>query len=135
MTDQEILALLDNCVEGLMFMSESDFPLTPFVWPAEEVGGELTGEALRRHRGYPADAKIERIEAAAFFERLTRIEEGLSPQRLKAAAGFRELWHRMSETLTDLRVFRLGRIRIDVFVAGRAPSGAWAGVSSTVIET
>jgi len=37
--------------------------------------------------------------------------------------------------LTDIKVYRLGERSIDVYIAGKTPSGDLAGLSTKVIET
>ena len=56
------------------------------------------------------------------LERLTR------PASEHGLAGCRD-------HLADLKVFRVGRTRVAVYLVGKTKDGAWAGVRTTSVET
>jgi hypothetical protein len=37
--------------------------------------------------------------------------------------------------VTDIRVFKVGRVNLDVYVVGRTKEGDWAGVQTKAVET
>jgi hypothetical protein len=41
----------------------------------------------------------------------------------------------LEQNLTDLKVFRIGRIRLDVYVVGLDSEGNLAGVKTVAVET
>jgi hypothetical protein len=41
----------------------------------------------------------------------------------------------MNDNLSGIRIFRFGRIRIDIFIVGRAKSGRLIGVRTFAVET
>lgn len=135
MQDKDIVVALTESVKGMLLMSESEFPLDPFLWSASEVGGPLDGVTLLKFRNYPQGTAVEQMNPNAFFGGLTLVEEGLDEEQLKSAGQFRELYKQMNAMLKDLKVFRVGKIRIDVYIVGATPEGNWAGVSSVLIET
>ena len=135
MTDAEIKTTLAQAVHGLLLTSESDFPLKPFVWTAAEFGSALTADALRAHGHYAADAPVEQKPAADFFADLTRVVPQAGDDQRKSAEQFAALQTRMNTLLTGLIVFRVGAIKIDVYIVGKTPDGDWAGVSSKQVET
>ena len=124
----ELLAALGGAASGLLFPSESDYPLTPIEWRGP-AGEELSPEVLLRSRGLPPDTRIEGVGVDEFFEPLTGQDGG------DDAAKFRRLTDLMKRELTDVRAYRVGAVDIDVFILGRHPSGAWIGLKTKVIET
>ena len=41
----------------------------------------------------------------------------------------------IERNLTDVRVFRVGERRVDVYVVGRTRGGEWVGLHTTSVET
>jgi hypothetical protein len=41
----------------------------------------------------------------------------------------------LEKNLDDIRVYRLGKVDIEVVVLGRDASGTWLGVRTNVVET
>ena len=116
MTDEQLLRELKEATRGLTYMSESDYPFEVFDWGAAEP----TPELLRGLDGSAADAPVETRTPDEFF---------------RGANSFPALRRLLEENLSDLKVFRVGAINIPVYVAGRAASGSWLGVSTRVVET
>jgi hypothetical protein len=118
MTDP-VLTTLRQATEGLLYPSEYDEPLEPFVWePAENTLAEV-----RRLSGHPPQERCEVIPADAFFSELAEVE------------GFPTLYETLKRTLTDLRVYRCGAANLTLYVVGRDPHGRLAGFKTRAVET
>ena len=118
--------------EGLVLISETDSPVEPIVLPRMS---DLSPAALLEALGRDPDEAIETVDAAGFFDRLTQIREWHGEAEKELSARFARLRGVLEHELEDLRSFRVGRVRIDVFLLGRARGGTIAGVRSTVVET
>ncbi|HEX7317107.1 MAG TPA: nuclease A inhibitor family protein [Pyrinomonadaceae bacterium] len=131
MTDEKLLEELREATRGLTMMSESDYPFEVFRWggaePSEDFLRGLTGEA--------ADAPVETRNAADFFRVAASEAEWKNAEQLADARRFQTLLRVLEEHLEDVRVYRVGSVNIPVYVAGRAASGEWLGVSTRVVET
>ena len=131
MTDEQLIEELREATRGLLVMSESDYPLEVFNWGAAEP----TPEFLRELTGEAADAPVETRSAADIF-RVMVLEPGWkNAEQLSGARRFQRLVRLLEENLSDLKAYRVGRINIPVYVAGRSASGNWLGVSTRVVET
>ena len=131
MTDEQLTAELREATRGLTFMSESDYPFEVFDWGAAEP----TDDFLRGLTGEAADVPVETKTAADFFRVAAAEAEWKNEELLTAARRFQKLLRLLERNLTDLRVYRVGAVNIPVYVAGRAASGNWLGVSTRVVET
>ncbi|HEX8117647.1 MAG TPA: nuclease A inhibitor family protein [Pyrinomonadaceae bacterium] len=131
MTDEQLLEKLRGATRGLTFMSESDYPFEVFKWG----DAEPTEEFLRKQAGAAADAPVETKTVADFFRVAASEPEWKKGEQLAEARRFQALRKLLEENLKDLKVYRVGSINIPVYVAGRAPSGNWLGVSTRVVET
>ena len=131
-SDEQILAELADGAAGLLFMSETDAPFAPvrWTWP-----GELTPAAVRQLAGHDEGAPVEVMSVDDFFRTATAETEWKNTAALATARRYQALVRVLHEHLSDLRVYRIGRINMPVFIIGHAPSGNWLGLSTRVVET
>jgi Nuclease A inhibitor-like protein len=114
-----VLTTLTQATAGLLYPSEYDAPLEPFVWePAENTLTEV-----RRLSGHPPRERCRTLSADAFFGELTDVE------------GFPALYETLKATLTDLKVYRCGGANRTLYVVGRDPHGRLAGFKTRAVET
>jgi len=125
---------LKRATSGLLFPSESDAELTPYHFPGP-AGTEPTPEALLRLEHLPSDTPVETITVADLFDPFQHADEGASEQDRAEADRYRALVELLARELTSLRVYRVGKVDIDVYVLGQDASGAWLGLKTHVVET
>jgi histidine triad (HIT) family protein len=120
----------DQLTEGMLFMSETDAPLTYYglspeksqEWPPSTGGQflELIGEA--------PEAPVEKLAPEKFFRDLRPGNEDREDQ---VAA----LQKAMTGELRNLEGFRVGEIQINIFVLGTDDSGKVVGLRTLSVET
>ncbi len=130
-SDEQLMEELREATRGLLFMSESDYPLEVFKWGSAEP----TPEFLRGLAGKDSSAPVETLEAAEFFRASASEPEWKGETELAVARRYKALLRLLESNLSDLKVYRVGSIDMNVYVAGRAPSGNRLGVSTRVVET
>jgi len=118
--------------DGLIYISETDADIIPFT--GEKVD-EVTASAVAAQAGLPPEAPVEEVDAELFFERLTRPRDWHGERERERAVRFAGLRSVLKAHLKDLKVFRFGRIRIDIYVAGKSGDGCLAGVMTRAVET
>lgn len=118
--------------KGLNFVSETDAPVVPFF---AERAGENVRRAIKKAAGDPPEELIEETDAKTLFNRLTRDHDWHSPAQKKNTARFRRLQRLLDEELSDVRVFRVGNVRLKIYIVGVDPDGNIAGVLTEAIET
>jgi Nuclease A inhibitor-like protein len=131
-TDEQLLTELAQATDGLLFMSESDYPFEPVRWSEQT---ELTLEAVRRLTGHDESAPIETQSVNGLFHVAASEADWKNAQQLAAARRYQALMRWLQDNLTAVRVYRIGRIQIDVFIVGRSAVGSWVGLQTRVIET
>ncbi|MCA6613025.1 MAG: nuclease A inhibitor family protein [Pseudanabaena sp. M158S2SP1A06QC] len=129
MTAKDITDRLSQLSEGLLFPSESEYPLEPFTWESTS----LTPETILTRSQKPADTAIESITLEEFFAPVTTDGDWFEDEDREIAQRFRDLQAAIA-TLENVQVFRLGAVEIDVYIVG-AIGPDLIGLKTTVIET
>lgn len=122
-------ATLTAAADGLLWMSESDYPLD-FVRLTASVpaSGPLTAADVARVLSLPAGTPVELRDPARYEANLTNPE---NPDAARWAALFSTVRAR----LTDVQLIAVGTIQVRVYLIGRPSCGGLAGYSTVSIET
>ncbi len=133
-TNLSIIEKLKKASDGLLFMSESDYPFGAFFWEASE-NTAITPEKILQQTGHPADTPIEAVDLDAFFAVATTEQDWYEQEERETLKRFQNLVETLKNNLTDIKVYRVGTTTIDVYIVGKTPSGDLAGLSTKVVET
>ncbi len=123
---------LEAACRGLVYMSETDCPISPVLEtsPRESTLAEFVS------RNLPAAPRfIEENPASNFFDRLIVDRDWHSASDKKLVRRFRRLESVLTDNLGDVKMFRAGRVQIEIFVLGRDDEGNIAGVRTSAVET
>ncbi len=126
-------AQLDPLLAGLRWPSESDREV--YAVHLGNARKPLSEARLLDRLGESASTAVERADFVEVFDRLTHVDDPGDAGAVARAARFGELRAVLEASLTDLVVYRVGTIDIDVYVLGRTAKGELVGVGSSVVET
>jgi hypothetical protein len=113
-------------------VSETDSEVTSVF--GKKATGSMTGEVLSAI-GVAAKDDIEIANAKEFFARLAKHREWFTEEQKRNADGFGALKNLLESELDDLKVYRVGKIRIDIYVLGVDKDKNVSGVKMNAIET
>ena len=114
---------LAKAAKGLMFPSESESPLEPFLWPGDVP---LSVARLLELAGAAAGTPVAEVSLATLFRTIPK-DDRPSFDRLQAA---------LSEQVSGLKVYKVGaEAEKQVYIVGRTSDGQLAGLKTTVVET
>ena len=123
---------LTKLSEGLFYISETDSPIEVF----EVVGThELSAKEILKQTGHALSEPIEEVSFESFFGRLTTIREWYGDFEKLRAGRFGELKQKLATSLGEPRVFRIGKIRIDIYVVGFDENRNVLGIRTKAVET
>lgn len=128
--EQEVIERLREATKGLLFMSDSDYPFEIVSWDQE-----VTPEFLRQQAAAEPDAPLEEQTVADFFSVAAGEQERKAESAIATAKQYQALIQLLKDNLADVRVCRVGRINMVVYVLGRSTSGKMIGVSTRIVET
>ncbi len=114
--NQQVKERLSQAAAGLLFMSESDYPFEFIEW---DCPTEPTADFIRRVAGEAENCPVQKLEVEQFLN----------------SGRYQRLLLALQHELSDLRVYKVGRINMPVYVVGRSRQGSWLGVATRVVET
>jgi hypothetical protein len=131
---QEADSILDEltaAASGLLVMSETDAPLTPYTWP----GADMPAPAdLPPALNMPPDTLVTTLSVTDFFAPQAATYEWHEAAERERAARFAALRDLVLARLETPLVYRVGVIEITVLILGRAGDSV-IGLRTLVVET
>ncbi len=124
---------LEEASRGLLMPSESDYPFIPFVWK-QRAAPTLTPARLLKLAGHAPDESVVIVGLADFFRNVAQPQPWHDPVQAAQVRQFRRLVNVLEANLTDIRVYRVGTVHVDVYIVGEAGRDL-VGLSTVVIET
>ena len=133
-TDAELFKTLSDASDGLLYITELDYPFEVFIFNNTKNIDINMGSILKLMKGSPDDY-IEEYDFDLLFSTPTLDQDWHTPENSNRVKRFRNLVSSIKENLREINVFRKGKIFIDVYIVGRAPSGNIAVVSTKQMQT
>lgn len=131
-TNSEILEQLKRASNGLLFMSESEYPCEAFLW--SDIA-PATPEKVLILTNHLQDTLVEIIGVDDFFSVATTEEDWHEEEEKATVKRFQSLVETLKENQNNLQVYRLGNKEVDAYIVGQTPTGNLAGISTKVVET
>lgn len=116
--------------KGLYYISETDAEIFPFVGEKAE---SVTPEIILKQT--EADAPVEERNFEDFFKRLTGMQNWFGEEEIANANKFSALKDLLEKNLRDLKVFKIGKIEIDIYVVGLDDQNILTGIKTKAVET
>jgi Nuclease A inhibitor-like protein len=132
MTNTEILDQLKAASDGLLCMSESEYPFEVFLW---EAAAPATDVKIIQQTNHSQDTLVEIVTVDDFFRVAITPEDWHGDEEKETVKKFQNLVQTIKANLNNPQVYRLGKIEIDVYIIGETPTGDLAGLATKVIET
>jgi hypothetical protein len=133
----EQVAMIDEVLrqasQELMLPSESDYPFEPFVW-AGQANEPLTSERLLQLTGHPPDVVVEVVDLNYLFRNVAEPKEWHDSIQQANVVKFQALAQVLTSSLSDVKVYRVGAVEIDVYIVGKHNHDL-AGLATKAIET
>ncbi len=130
-TTAEVIDRLKQATTDLLWSSESDYPFEIVTW---ELGVELTPSDLFSNI-YDTDLAIESIPLTDLFEPVLTIEDWYEQAELEPIDRYTNLLDSINNNLSEVQVFRVGEVEIDIYIIGKTSTGDIVGLKTHSIET
>ncbi|HEY9709517.1 MAG TPA: nuclease A inhibitor family protein [Oculatellaceae cyanobacterium] len=126
-----IIEILKQASADLLMPSESEYPFEVFRWSGQN---ELTDQKLLELTGHPTDSPVETVALDYLFRNVAQEKEWHDEVQKANVSRFLFLVSTLEKNLTDIKVYRVGTIDIDVYIVGKN-EGELVGLSTKVVET
>jgi hypothetical protein len=132
MNDQELLNQFQTAIANLLWLSEADYPWEVNLW--EDIG-ELSPEKILEKTGHDSETPIEVVELEKFFSYATQSQSWHNEQEKEDIRRYQALVKSIKEHLTNIQVYRVGLVEIDIYVIGQTQSGNFLILATKSVET
>jgi Nuclease A inhibitor-like protein len=129
-----LIDVLKEASEGLLFMSESDYPWEVFHWKSDPQQ-DIIPEFILERTGYALDTPVEVVDFDSFFAIATTEQNWHNQDDRETVKRYQNLVKILKDNLTQIQVIRVGTINIDVYIVGKTANGELAGIATKVVET
>ena len=123
---------IENAAEGLYYVSETDAEIKPFIGRTSQA---VTPEEILKQTDNAANSAVEQRDFADFFSRLTKIQDWFGDEEKANAQKFVRLKEVLENNLRELRVFKVGKIQLDIYVVGLDENDKLLGIKTKAVET
>ena len=130
--DRELITQLESASKDLVWSSETEYPLEVFYWYKNNSFDEHT---LLELLNYPAETKVAIREFSSFFNSVTKLQPWHNEAEQLEVKQYRAIANLIAENLTDVRVYLLGEVEIDVYILGQTKHQAIAGLTTKIVAT
>ncbi|OLP17923.1 nuclease [Leptolyngbya sp. 'hensonii'] len=128
-----ITETLNQASAGLLMPSESEFPFEGFHW---DNVNSLSAEVLLELTGHAPDTQVEETDLDYLFRNLAVSKEWHDEIQQANVPKFQQLKQIVEDNLSEITVYRVGTIELDVYIVGKPKAkNGLAGLATKVIET
>jgi hypothetical protein len=121
---------------GLFYISETDAPFESFIWKRDDKNStDLNAEDVLKLAGQKPDAKVEERTVDNFFAQSMTVQDWFGEEEKNQVEKFSKLKELLEGNLKNVKVFKIGEINIDIYVAGVDAEGNVIGVQTKAVET
>ena len=132
MKDSELIDQLSKASEGLLWLSEADYPFETIYW---EDLDDISSEKILQKSARDLATNVEVRELDQFFQRVTEEKDWYEEAEMAECRRYQELVTFLKTHLSDIKVYRVGSCEINIYILGKTASGAIAGLSTISVET
>ncbi|MFB2771946.1 nuclease A inhibitor family protein [Pelatocladus sp. BLCC-F211] len=134
MSNAEVAAKLKEAADSLLMPSESEYPFESVHWQIAQQK-PLTPNQILEFTNHSLDVPVEVVDVDYFFRNIAVEQEWHDNQQKENVKKYKKLVETIKSNLSDVQVYRVGTINIDVYIVGKTQSGNLAGLSTKLVET
>jgi hypothetical protein len=122
--------ILAEKVEGLFFPSETDAPIEVVSFEADsDVADTL------RQRHPDKSAQVVETQWEDFYNMYGLQKDWQNDSQKQFAARFGEALDLLKENLKNVKIYRLGGVRIEIYIIGKLNDDTFVGLKTSAVET
>jgi len=127
-----LAAQIKDAAEGLFYISETDAEILPFVGTTAE---KVDQDEILKQTDAPSGSVVEERKFNDFFARFVEIQDWFGDEEKETAQKFVRLKEVLENNIRDLKVFKIGKIELDIYVVGLDAENTFLGIKTKAVET
>ena len=130
--EEQVKEQIKRACKGLYFTSETDAEILPFFGSQAQAA---TSKEILSQTKSTSDTPVEERDFREFFARLTEIQDWFGDEEKATAQRFADLKDLLERNFRDLKVFKIGKTQLDVYVVGLNAENNLLGIKTKAVET
>lgn len=124
------LETIQKASDGLLFMSESDYPFEAVTFTLDNKTIVQQLQSLTQK-----NQPVEQQSLEYFFRNAIKEYPEANEAQKQTARRFQALQELLRNELKGVQAYRVGEIQIDAFIIGQLKDGSYGGLRTKLIET
>lgn len=117
--------------KNLFYQSEIDSEIEVFF----EDRDKFENPGQKNSADFLSNVEARETDFEDFFKDLTVIEDWFEKEEIETAEKFKRLRDLLFQNLENLKVYKIGKIEIEIYIAGFDKNGNLAGIKTKAVET
>ena len=123
---------IEEITADLYYISETDALILSFVGRQAQT---VSRETILEQTGNAPDSPVDERDFTEFFARLVEIQDWFGEEETKMAEKYLLLKKLLEKNLRNLRVYKIGKVQLDVYVVGLDAENRLMGIKTKAVET
>ncbi|NEO98254.1 MAG: hypothetical protein F6K58_06090 [Symploca sp. SIO2E9] len=128
---RELINQLKQVSEGLLWMSESEYPFEVLWWEQSVI----TPQQLLQLTNHAPDLPVKVIGLDQFFNRAVAPADWHNQEERETVERYQVLVDTLKIYLSDIQVYCVGVVEVDIYIVGSSKSGNLVGLSTKSVES
>lgn len=133
-TSKKVISMLKQAVDNLLWLSESDYPIDILEWTVSEEQ-PFTVETLLQATHHSSDCPVQQLTLESLFQPLMQEQDWFGPEEHQMAQRFQALYQLLQEHLSEIQVYRIGTVEVDIYIVGKVTPIRLIGLHTRLVET
>lgn len=130
--EEQVKNQIKEACQGLFFTSEIDAEISPFFGGQAQT---VSKEEILRQTKNAANSPVQEKKFSDFFARLTEIQDWYEDEEKAIVQKFEKLQNLLESNFRDLKVFKIGKKQLDIYVVGLNAENNLLGIKTKAVET
>lgn len=130
----KLLNLLQAAVADLLWLSEIDAPFEVVYWQTPATT-DLSSGSLLLLTHQPAKTPVKVLTVDDFFAGAIEEQDWFGEEERVIAARYGELVALLKQKLTNLTVYQVGAVNLDLYIVGKFSPDGIIGLTTKALET
>ena len=133
-SSEELFQTIQETVADLLWLSESDSPITVQMWENAFPRGFSKPEFWTLSQQDP-EQRYQKTTLEKFLRPAVTPQSWHGEEERLECQKFQALQTLLNESFDNIRVLKLGEVCLDIFILGQHPDGPWIVIHTQSVES